>query len=90
MPDPLSQSILCPILIGRDAQVAALTLLLEQARSRQGQIVLINGEAGIGKSRLVADLLASARDSGVPRSGYPGDRRSLFLARRCVADVALT
>lgn len=55
MPDPLVQSILCPILLGRDAQVAALTRLLDQARSGQGNIALISGEAGIGKSRLVAE-----------------------------------
>lgn len=29
MPDPLTQSIHCPILIGRDAQVAALARLLK-------------------------------------------------------------
>jgi predicted ATP-dependent serine protease len=55
MPDPLPQSILCPILIGRDAQVAALARLLDQARAGHGQIALISGEAGIGKSRLVAE-----------------------------------
>jgi predicted ATPase len=64
MPDPLTQSILCPILIGRDAQVAALTRLLAQARAGQGQIALISGEAGIGKSRLVAEIDAQARRQG--------------------------
>jgi predicted ATPase len=54
MPEPLPQSILCPILIGRDAQIEALTRLLALVRSGQGQIALISGEAGIGKSRLVA------------------------------------
>ena len=40
MSEPLSQSILCPILIGRDAQVAALARLLQQVRSGHGQIAL--------------------------------------------------
>ena len=64
MPDSLPQSILCPILIGRDAQIATLTRLLDQARAGQGQIVLISGEAGIGKSRLVAVAKLMIEQSG--------------------------
>ena len=63
MPDPIPQSILGPVLIGRDTQVAALARLLDQARSGQGQIALINGEAGIGKSRLVAEAKLMAERS---------------------------
>lgn len=64
MPDPLPPSILCPVLIGRDAQVAALTRLLDLARNGQGQIALISGEAGIGKSRLVAEATKLAAAQG--------------------------
>ena len=63
MPDPIPQSILCPVLIGRDAQVAALARLLELAQVGQGQIALISGEAGIGKSRLVAEVKLMAERS---------------------------
>lgn len=45
MPDLLSPSILCPILIGRDTQVATLARLLELARVGHSQIALISGEA---------------------------------------------
>ena len=38
MPDTLPPSIRCPVLIGRDAQVAALTCLLDQARAGHGQM----------------------------------------------------
>lgn len=71
MPDPFPPSILCPILIGRDAQVAVLTRLLDQARDPfgrgQGQVVLISGEAGIGKSRLVAEIGDQAAQQGFLR-----------------------
>jgi hypothetical protein len=40
MPDLLSQSILCPILIGRDVQVADLARLLEQARTGHNETPL--------------------------------------------------
>lgn len=65
MAGPLLQSILCPVLIGRDTQFATLTRLLDLARRGQGQIALISGEAGIGKSRLVAEISAQAAQQGL-------------------------
>jgi len=64
MPEPIVQSMLCPILIGRNAQLAALTRLLDQACTGHGQIALVSGEAGIGKSRLVAELKSLATKQG--------------------------
>src|SRR5256885_4707664 len=40
--------ILCRVLIGRGAELTALRLLVDRARSGTGQIVLLSGEAGIG------------------------------------------
>jgi predicted ATPase len=54
-------------LVGRDAE---MTLLLERwAQSRQGmgQVVLLSGEAGIGKSRLVEVLCERAYSEGATR-----------------------
>jgi DNA-binding SARP family transcriptional activator len=48
-------------LVGRDAERSALLGLLEAATSGQGGIVLLEGEPGIGKSRLARDLVAGAR-----------------------------
>lgn len=64
MSDLPAQSILCPILIGRDLGVAALSRLLDQVHTGHGQIALISGEAGIGKSRLLAELSAQASQQG--------------------------
>src|SRR5438477_3808050 len=52
--------ILCPVLIGRGAELTALRLLVDRARSGTGQVVLLSGEAGIGKSRLVAEAKTDA------------------------------
>jgi DNA-binding SARP family transcriptional activator/pimeloyl-ACP methyl ester carboxylesterase len=50
-------------LIGRDASLAHLDALLRQAEAGRGQVVAILGETGIGKSRLVEELIAhAARD----------------------------
>src|SRR5579859_6888469 len=45
-------SIICPVFIGRTTHLQALRHLIEQACVSQGQMVLVAGEAGIGKSRL--------------------------------------
>jgi tetratricopeptide (TPR) repeat protein/DNA-binding CsgD family transcriptional regulator len=59
-----STSILCPAIIGRTLHLEALSQTLEQARGGVGQTVLISGDAGIGKSRLVAEAKARAVKSG--------------------------
>jgi class 3 adenylate cyclase/predicted ATPase len=44
-------------LIGRDEEMALLLRRWERAKSGAGQVVLLSGEAGIGKSRLTVALL---------------------------------
>jgi serine/threonine protein kinase/tetratricopeptide (TPR) repeat protein len=46
-------------LYGRDAELARLRSLYELAKAGQGQTVLVEGEAGIGKSRLVDEFVSS-------------------------------
>lgn len=45
-------------LIGRGGQIDRLVSLFEQSREGQGQAVLVSGEAGLGKSRLLHSLEA--------------------------------
>jgi DNA-binding NtrC family response regulator/tetratricopeptide (TPR) repeat protein len=42
--------------VGRERELAVLTDLLEQAESGRGQVVALVGEAGMGKSRLLAEF----------------------------------
>lgn len=58
------QRVTCPVLIGRDAPLATGLHALTRARDARGETLLLSGEAGIGKSRLVAALLAQARTLG--------------------------
>ncbi len=44
-------------MVGRDAERAELVRLWKSAQAGRGQVVLLSGEAGIGKSRLSAELL---------------------------------
>ena len=50
-----------PVLVGRAAELDALERLLARAASGSGRAVLVAGEAGIGKSRLVSELEERAR-----------------------------
>jgi predicted ATPase len=46
--------IVCPITVGRASELAILNKAIDQAQAGNGQVFLISGEAGVGKSRLVA------------------------------------
>ena len=52
-------------LIGRQAELATLDAALEAAIGGTGRIVAIAAEAGMGKSRLVAEFVRSARRRGL-------------------------
>ena len=54
----------CPRLIGRAGDLAFLYALIDGAKNGEGQVVLVSGEAGIGKSRLVAEAKAYAAAQG--------------------------
>ena len=50
-------------LVGRDEEIAMLMRRWERARQGEGQLVLIVGEPGIGKSRLIEEFHARLRDT---------------------------
>ena len=54
-----------PPLVGRAAERAALVGWLEQAGRGQGGLALLEGEAGIGKTRLLEEVARDARWRGV-------------------------
>jgi class 3 adenylate cyclase/tetratricopeptide (TPR) repeat protein len=62
-----------PPMFGRRVEQARLAERLEALQTGTGSIVLVEGEAGIGKSRLVADLMEQARVRGVPCLAGAGD-----------------
>ncbi len=51
-------------IVGRDAERAILDCALRSLLNHKGQLVVVQGEAGIGKSRLLADLIESAKSKG--------------------------
>ena len=51
-------------LYGRDAEIARLTSLWENVKKGRGQVLLIGGEAGIGKTRLVDEFVGALEREG--------------------------
>jgi DNA-binding CsgD family transcriptional regulator len=64
-PAPLDKPIVCPVTIGRQPHLAEIERLLDQLALGHGQTLLVTGEAGIGKSRLVAETKARAEQRAV-------------------------
>ena len=67
--------------VGRDEQIDLLLRRWEQAKGGDGEVVLISGEPGIGKSRIAETLLErlsnepdirSRRSAPMTRSGESG------------------
>src|SRR6266567_2069171 len=53
-----------PVLVGRATQMAALEAALETVRQGSPAALLIGGEAGVGKSRLISEFTGSASAGG--------------------------
>jgi adenylate cyclase len=52
-------------MVGRRAEIASLEKMLDEVRSQTTRILLIEGEAGIGKSRLVEAIKPLVRERGL-------------------------
>ncbi|MBN1316239.1 MAG: tetratricopeptide repeat protein [Anaerolineales bacterium] len=63
-PPPRADIIARSPLIGREQEMSTLRQHLENGWQGQGKFVLLEGEAGVGKTRLVQELAALARQNG--------------------------
>src|SRR5262249_41993145 len=78
----LAQPVLCPVLIGRAPQLEVLHECIDRVHSGNIQTVLITGEAGIGKSRLVAEAQAYAAERGIivlQATSFPQDSACAYV-----------
>ena len=64
-----------PVLVGRVAEMAALEGAFETVRQGGPAALLIGGEAGVGKTRLISEFAARARTAGARGKAYPPDLR---------------
>src|ERR1700760_4266756 len=76
----MAPQVLCPVMIGRDTELAAVEAALRAATAGHGGCVLITGEPGVGEARL---------GPGAGRRGRaPVGARALPAADRCAHAVA--
>ncbi|MFB7738851.1 AAA family ATPase [Streptomyces sp. NPDC056112] len=69
------------MLAGRDPERAAIAALLDAARTGSGGALVVRGVAGVGKSALLGDVLATALDLRVLRtSGVESESPLAFAA----------
>jgi len=61
---PQSRQVLCPIVVGRDAELAMLVTALTDASSGRSRTILVSGQAGLGKSALLRRFRETATASG--------------------------
>jgi predicted ATPase/class 3 adenylate cyclase len=72
-PRLLDQQFTLP-LVGRARELELLVRKMEQVATGRGQVVAVSAEAGIGKSRLVAEAMRLTRAQGL--RGYAGECQS--------------
>ena len=60
----MSARLSSPVLIGRLPEMAKLSDALGRAAAESPAVVIVGGEAGIGKTRLVGEVAARARERG--------------------------
>jgi len=66
-------------LVGRQAEMAVARQVVEAALAGSGGILLVTGEPGIGKTRLLAELREHVSGASVPHG------RALWIEGRCVS-----
>jgi transcriptional regulator with PAS, ATPase and Fis domain len=60
----MTATLASPTFVGRTEELARLAAAADRAAAGTPTAVLIGGEAGVGKTRLVGELVASARQAG--------------------------
>ena len=57
-------ALLSPVIVARDEHMALALRRIAEVRAGHGQLLLLSGEAGIGKSRLLAEISRMATEDG--------------------------
>lgn len=55
-----NQAVTSPVTIGRPHEIETLYQFINHAKYEQGKTVIISGEVGVGKSRLITEAKARA------------------------------
>jgi len=70
--------LLCPLIVGRDELLELADQLIREAAQGRGRTVLLSGQAGLGKTRLIRAMIRKAEAAGLRVNGgsvAPQDRQ---------------
>ena len=67
--DHMAVRVSSPVLIGRSDEIGRLRASLQAAHEGHSSATLLAGEAGVGKTRVVAEIAAIAQAEGADRAG---------------------
>jgi predicted ATPase len=60
----MGRTLVSPVFVGRDAELATLTSALDAALAGDPAVVLLSGEACVGETRLVEEAAARTSEAG--------------------------
>jgi DNA-binding CsgD family transcriptional regulator len=83
------RQMLCPVLVGREAEVQVLLDALDRVAGGHGGTFFVVGEAGVGKSRLVHEVSRRAVSRGLPVLTGRAVAGSVPVAFRPLAEALL-
>ena len=74
-------------LVGRESEIAPLRARVSRALVGHGSVVVITGAAGVGKSRLMAEIQSEGRDRGMLLLSATADQVSGPIPYRLFTEV---
>jgi DNA-binding CsgD family transcriptional regulator/tetratricopeptide (TPR) repeat protein len=83
------RQMLCPVLVGREEELQVLVDAVDRAAGGRGGTFFVEGEAGVGKSRLVREVSQRAESRGLPVLAGRAVPGSVPVAFRPLAEAVL-
>jgi DNA-binding CsgD family transcriptional regulator len=84
------RQLISPLLVGRDDLLDLADRRLDEAAAGRGQFLLLAGESGIGKSRLLAAITQKAADRGFRSASGAVARQDQDVPAASILDLART
>jgi DNA-binding CsgD family transcriptional regulator/tetratricopeptide (TPR) repeat protein len=79
-----------PLLVGRDPVLGQVTRRIEEAKASRGSLLILAGEAGIGKTRLIRAAMRQAAAAGFRMSKGNLAPQDLLVSLASIGDLART